>query len=1063
MKNVVPVFVAAWLGLSSLAGADDLLRGMTVEDSGAFQMGGVGFGILHFGKGWTGHKMQRHGAVTPDAGYPRRDASSWKLKGTFSGAGTFDLEESLEKKDADAIACALRMTSAQGVDTEAVAFAITLPLTTFYLSKIHFDDKTVALPAEYGSMSLYAAANVKKIAIPTMAGVIEVEGDFQVNVQDERAFAGNDVTIRLMMNPATGLLTETMFNAVIRLKKYRTLPLDIAAQANMGFQDDVDGDRKGGWTDQGTNDLRMMKPGRQTLGAVDFTIVDPAANGGRSCLAFAGPEREYFLKTADVAAGGAVFTSLYLLHALAWTGENASAYVGLFLSRYPVENKPIEKITLAGAGNAVWMVVGIAGGDEVPFLIEQPYYIVANREWRPITHQILAKAGSALDLSFLNDAPAGKYGDVVMKDGHFEFADRPGTPVRFHGANLCFSANYQDQKACDFLADQLVRLGYNTVRLHHYDDSALPPQGGDSTTLDPGRMDQLDYLFNACKQRGLYISIDLYTFRQTRQGEFPELENGARMRLEKYKAHAAVSDALFENWKGFARNLLTHVNPYTGLAWKDDPALFNISLINEGNLNAFWRHARPQMEKAFAEWMEKRNLAEPAAGDERNALFNRFLVDLQIELTGKCAAFVRSLGTKAFLSDVNMQNFIPLGLVRDTLEYVDNHTYWDHPRFVEKAWSLPFSYSCKSATAEFAAVPRELMSARLFGKPYAVTEWNYCSPNPYRGEGGPLMGAYAALQDWDVLHRFAYSHASPNTQAPSKVGGFDIVTDPLALLTERMVGFLFLRGDVTPGKTEIPFVFSDNCLTDASAFSWDEGRPPKEFTDLGLMTKLGAVNLSGGRTLPKNYPCAVGEEDFAAAVLSGKPYFKPGDDLFDRLAESGIIRKDMYDGSAAAGRFTSDTGEITIDTAKGTFRVVTPKSECLVMPAATTGSGSVLHAVNQGGFATVSVHSLDGKPLAASARMVLFHLTDVRNNKMRFKDKKLTIMDQWGDLPHLVRVGQAEISLGNANGALKVWALDMTGERVKEMTAVKKDGTLSFVADTGQPEGAFLAYEIAVE
>jgi hypothetical protein len=324
------------------------------------------------------------------------------------------------------------------------------------------------------------------------------------------------------------------------------------------------------------------------------------------------------------------------------------------------------------------------------------------------------------------------------------------------------------------------------------------------------------------------------------------------------------------------------------------------------------------------------------------------------------------------------------------------------------------------------------------------------------------MGAYAALQDWDSLYRFAYSHDTSNTQVPEYIQYFDIVTDPLALTSERIGCFLFRRGDVSPAKTEIPIVFSENCLKDPNAFSWSEEEPSRELSCIGLMTKTGAINLSGGKKLPEKYLCAVSKEDVDASSLGGKPCFKPTVDIFDKLAALGAIRKDMYEYNGTAGRFTSDTGEITLDTVKG-LRVVTPKSECFVMPENTAEQGVALQAKNKESFCTVSVHSLDDKPLKESSRMVLFHLTDVRNNKMKHRDKKQTILEEWGELPHLVRGGETEITLNTANAGLKVWAIDMAGKRIKEMPVVKKGGTLSFVANTVQEEGTSLAYEIATE
>ncbi|UKI30009.1 MAG: hypothetical protein L6W00_18595 [Lentisphaeria bacterium] len=40
--------------------------------------------------------------------------------------------------------------------------------------------------------------------------------------------------------------------------------------------------------------------------------------------------------------------------------------------------------------------------------------------------------------------------------------------------------------------------------------------------------------------------------------------------------------------KLFCRRWLLHENPYTGMVWGRDPALFQVSLVNEGNLDFFW-------------------------------------------------------------------------------------------------------------------------------------------------------------------------------------------------------------------------------------------------------------------------------------------------------------------------------------------------------------------------------------------------------------------------------------------------------------------------------------------
>ena len=54
------------------------------------------------------------------------------------------------------------------------------------------------------------------------------------------------------------------------------------------------------------------------------------------------------------------------------------------------------------------------------------------------------------------------------------------------------------------------------------------------------------------------------------------------------------------NWKEFARRLLTHRNPYTGLTYAEDPALYSLNLVNENPLVSIWNRI-PQLVPLFEE------------------------------------------------------------------------------------------------------------------------------------------------------------------------------------------------------------------------------------------------------------------------------------------------------------------------------------------------------------------------------------------------------------------------------------------------------------------------------
>ena len=153
--------------------------------------------------------------------------------------------------------------------------------------------------------------------------------------------------------------------------------------------------------------------------------------------------------------------------------------------------------------------------DGVAVQHDRPVTIVADQDWIPLRLELDIAPDSALDFSAmgLQDAPAGKHGWLhANTDGTFSFERQPGKPVRFYGVNLCFSAHYITHDQSDQLAERLVRLGYNTVRLHHY-ESELTDRSPDRTQLNEEKLDQLDYLIAALIRRGIYVTTDLFVSR----------------------------------------------------------------------------------------------------------------------------------------------------------------------------------------------------------------------------------------------------------------------------------------------------------------------------------------------------------------------------------------------------------------------------------------------------------------------------------------------------------------------------------------------------------------------
>ena len=95
-----------------------------------------------------------------------------------------------------------------------------------------------------------------------------------------------------------------------------------------------------------------------------------------------------------------------------------------------------------------------------------------NEQWRPMRlDDLLVQSGTALDSSFLNDVPAGKYGQVIVnRNGQLAFSARPGEPVRF----FCNNENmphlpHRTDEDIEAYAEQTARAGYNVWRPHSVD------------------------------------------------------------------------------------------------------------------------------------------------------------------------------------------------------------------------------------------------------------------------------------------------------------------------------------------------------------------------------------------------------------------------------------------------------------------------------------------------------------------------------------------------------------------------------------------------------------------
>lgn len=725
---------------------------------------------------------------------------------------------------------------------------------------------------------------------------------------------------------------------------------------------------------------------------------------------------------------------------------------------------------------------------------DAPVTLAAGPEWIPLDYSPEIEPGSALDFSGQGqlDAPAGKHGWLLARpDGTFVFEKGPQTPRRFYGVNFCGSSQYLDREQADRLADRVARIGYNAVRIHHY-ESMLVQGGNETVTLNPERLDQLDYLLAAFKKRGIYITTDLYVSRPVLAREiWPDGEG--RVDMRDFKLAVMVNEQAFANWQAFARNLLAHRNPYTGLTYAEDPALAWLSMVNEGNAGNFLGGIKSPQLKADCQRKWNEFLAgrysglpalrqawgrdpggDPAARtvplvplpwkpDESPAVRDAAAFCATLDLAGfrRMKAFLRDeLQCRALLTNMNAwMNPLATQAVRAEFDYVDDHFYIDHPHFLDRPWSLPST--CPNTSPIVAGAPGGCSNGfvRLFDRPFVITEYNYSGPGRFRGVGGILTGCLGALQDWGGIWRFAFSHTRDNLFAATTAGYFDVGVDPLNQIAERAALCLYLRGDMQPAPHRVAIALN---AADLLTPKTPARKIAPDWSLLAHLTKVG-TSLAGDRPIDADLvlPLGVPAPRTAGQVLAHDPYAAgAGAKILDALRARGGLGGNLTDLEAL--RFHSQTRELLIDAARDVMVLDTPCTAGGYGPEGETIHTATATISLDKSFATVWISSLDGQPIRQSRRLLLCHLTDLQNSGALFGEKARRTLYSWGRLPHLVQAGEATVRVRLARPqSAEVYAIAPSGNRLERVAATAANGELAVKLRIAGPDGkARLAYEV---
>jgi hypothetical protein len=194
------------------------------------------------------------------------------------------------------------------------------------------------------------------------------------------------------------------------------------------------------------------------------------------------------------------------------------------------------------------------------------------------------------DLSFLNDKPADAL--VSVRDGHF-YAD--GTPIRFWGVCVIGVACFPTHEDAPLIARRLASRGMNQVRIHLIDGQYAPnglfdPASKGQLRILPSQLDKLDFFIAQLKKHGIYVELPIHGYHWRNimaADQYPGIDIRT---LAPFGSGMPLWDAGFvAGEKQFARDFFGHVNPYTGKAYTEEPAVSTMEIVNENGLLCAWR------------------------------------------------------------------------------------------------------------------------------------------------------------------------------------------------------------------------------------------------------------------------------------------------------------------------------------------------------------------------------------------------------------------------------------------------------------------------------------------
>ena len=639
-----------------------------------------------------------------------------------------------------------------------------------------------------------------------------------------------------------------------------------------------------------------------------------------------------------------------------------------------------------------------------------------------------------VDISFVfeDEKPAGKHGFLHADGDDMRFED--GTLGKFWGVMFNGGANFPTHEYSEKVARRIAMTGCNIVRLHQLDaEWCMPniyqlhpgPKPKDTRHFCDECMDRLDYLIYCLKQEGIYLSIDMLTYRKFKLGDGVKFANKLG---DAARFYGMFDPVMIELQKETATNIWNHYNPYTKLCYKDDPAFVFCVACNENDLiydvaqrKNYYRipYYDDMFRAQMKEWLKDNNIEYDADNCD---LFSKDDVMMKYKLW-KTEQFydtlinhMRDLGVKIPIVGSNWSHGNLTVVAGRKSDFTDAHRY-----LFDWHWSEHEKTAFNKAITDGESFLGSMAHVKLNKKPAFFTEWDVVWPNAYRALGAPYFAAVACLQNWTGMTIHTYSYGSfleridvlGKESVSDTVGGtayregiFSIWNDPAKFGLFYHSALMVRRGDVKPANKLVGVKMTDITKNTVTAYN------------------------------------ALVETHRLCTLFDGIPT--------DNVDE--IVNDTDKPAREDPKKIISDTGEMWRDLKRSIGVVDTPMTKItygFLGRGLADASRRPDLSINLDGmsvdcmtdFGVIALSSLSKDPIEKSDHLLLSTIGRARNTGAQFDGEKMIDV---GHAPIVSEVIEADISIKTEHEELAVWGVNSDGYYVGKLDTTYEDGYLKF-------------------